>query len=477
MLTDKAKKFIQKYQAGGVQGNITPAAPMYQQSSDTTLAATRNIGNQGIPFLSNWTKSVIGGWDFLQSFQDKKRQKIYEKQSQEEISKKYDQMRVNSFYKTPYGYKKGGLYQDGGLLDQAMKLQEKNDLGQFQNFFDFNNQSQLDQFNQLREDYQNKNLQKKNEWKNRMSTGLAEHIGAGAASFGEYMSTFGGGMGGGMQRGGFVTKDRMRRLLAPHYYSNYAGKDTNMGYIQGFQQGGYTLTTTNDPGIISTAQVSKVTPQDMELIRTQRLRELDLSSPSNQSEAETLRGASLLSRGIDPNEIKVGGPKKFRYREKQEGGEIDPTLDLYSSEFDPNKFLGIEMDKAEIEDKEHNSLMDWVFSDEGLESDSQELNDSYFESELPITPVVEKLRQLGLEPSSIEGGVHNIGSVHPQGKAVDLGLNTSFRGDAKKMDQFYEFLNSAEGKRMFPGIKIRDERIKPLNQRVWSGSHLHLEIE
>lgn len=499
MLTKKAKKFLLQYQAGGVAGGNS----MYQSAapveSDSLLQASRNIGDQGIPFLSNWTKSLIGGYDFLQSFKDKKAQKVYEKQSKEEIAKKYDQMRVNSFYKTPYSY------QDGGLLDEALKLEEKTSVNQFQDFYDSDNQNQMNAYNKLKEEYEQKNLQKQAAWKNRMSSGLAQHIGAGAASFGEYMSTFGGGMGGGMgamQQGGFIGKERFRKILAPHYYTHNTEKTHQVG---GLIPMSAESTSTNVPlrkgeyTIPNQGSFMNVLDNVGEMIENRLPDSMKTPSvipsksdsfsvmplPEGYSE-EDRKSYNLLKYGIDPTQVKKRTNSKFRYRVKQEGGEIDPTTDLYSPEFDPQKFMGNpeieqQLAEADIADKEENTLMDWIFSAE--EDDPYaDINDSYFngfnsQEEKPIYSLVNTLRQMGLEPSSVDDGEHNTGSKHYQGKALDLGLNTTFGGDKAKMDSFYEFLSSAEGQKMFPGLKVRDERTKPLNQKVWSGSHLHLELE
>lgn len=106
---------------------------------------------------------------------------------------------------------------------------------------------------------------------------------------------------------------------------------------------------------------------------------------------------------------------------------------------------------------------------------------SNFDDDVPaetsnIIPVVTELRKLGLNPSSINTGQHNTGSKHYQNKAVDLGLNTTFGGNPKKMEDFIQYYNKVL-KPKYPNLSLHDERKQPKGQKVWSGNHLHLEID
>jgi len=96
-------------------------------------------------------------------------------------------------------------------------------------------------------------------------------------------------------------------------------------------------------------------------------------------------------------------------------------------------------------------------------------------SGLHISPVVNKLEELGIKTGSINTGTHNVGSKHYTGKAVDLPASTN--GGADGLRAIYNFLNSPEGKAYFPNIRVHDEISKPAGQRVWSGSHLHIEMD
>jgi hypothetical protein len=60
---------------------------------------------------------------------------------------------------------------------------------------------------------------------------------------------------------------------------------------------------------------------------------------------------------------------------------------------------------------------------------------------------------------------HNRGSAHGLGKAIDVRVWDHTR---QSVDTF--LLNAFSH-----GISVRDERVRPLNQEVWGGPHVHLE--
>jgi len=64
------------------------------------------------------------------------------------------------------------------------------------------------------------------------------------------------------------------------------------------------------------------------------------------------------------------------------------------------------------------------------------------------------------------GGKHNLGSKHPKGEAFD------FRTRGMTEEFFRELEVDARAK----GLLIRDERKRPLHQKVWSGPHGHCEV-
>jgi len=72
----------------------------------------------------------------------------------------------------------------------------------------------------------------------------------------------------------------------------------------------------------------------------------------------------------------------------------------------------------------------------------------------------------GFVVTSTTGGSHSAGSAHYQGRAIDV------RTLDHTNQQVNEFIRDARNH----GIIVRDERVRPPNQSVWSGPHLHLQV-
>lgn len=72
----------------------------------------------------------------------------------------------------------------------------------------------------------------------------------------------------------------------------------------------------------------------------------------------------------------------------------------------------------------------------------------------------------GFFVTSTTGGNHNAGSKHAKGLAIDV----------RTRDQSNERIEAFIRKAGRLGVTVRDERKRPDGQKVWSGSHLHLEL-
>lgn len=72
---------------------------------------------------------------------------------------------------------------------------------------------------------------------------------------------------------------------------------------------------------------------------------------------------------------------------------------------------------------------------------------------------------LGFDVTSTTGGKHNAGSLHGQGKAIDV------RTRNKTAQEIADFIAEALKK----GMRVVDERIRPPGSKVWGGEHLHIE--
>lgn len=166
----------------------------------------------------------------------------------------------------------------------------------------------------------------------------------------------------------------------------------------------------------------------------------------------------------------------------EEGGEFES---LYSEQFvSPFEKELEETKSSEIQQElEWDDLMSNWLLEESKTSNEVSLNMSDLDhnvehkhTSLPISPILIELKKLGINPSSVTGGKHNVGSSHSLGRSVDLGLNTSFGGDKRRMEEFLTYYNSVL-KPKYPNLKLLDERQKPVGQKVWSGSHYHLELK
>lgn len=71
-----------------------------------------------------------------------------------------------------------------------------------------------------------------------------------------------------------------------------------------------------------------------------------------------------------------------------------------------------------------------------------------------------------LTPGSTTGGRHNLGSLHYSGNAIDI------KGSGAFSDAQVAALKQDAASR---GFLIRDERVRPPNQKVWGGPHVHIE--
>lgn len=74
-------------------------------------------------------------------------------------------------------------------------------------------------------------------------------------------------------------------------------------------------------------------------------------------------------------------------------------------------------------------------------------------------------RRNNLKITSARDGRHNVGSKHGRGKAIDFRT----RGLS---EEFWQHLARDAYQHQ---LKLRDERVRPLGQKVWSGPHGHCE--
>lgn len=186
--------------------------------------------------------------------------------------------------------------------------------------------------------------------------------------------------------------------------------------------------------------------------------------PNNPHYGEPMRDTSAKSKSKD------------RFRGMQEGGEYDPTKDLYSPEYvveSPEiQTLNNEIIQIQQEDKQQSLFENWLFQDDYEEN---EINNSYFNSSNSQTNNV--ISQIGQQES---GG--NYQAKNPYSSATGkyqftnqwAGQIKSFMGlpQSYNTDQVMEaFKNSPDSQESFMQYVVEDiykpevEKLRPLAQR------------
>ena len=84
-----------------------------------------------------------------------------------------------------------------------------------------------------------------------------------------------------------------------------------------------------------------------------------------------------------------------------------------------------------------------------------------------VNKMVALAKSKGFTVTSTTGGKHNSGSLHARGLAIDV------RTRDKKPEEVNSFIKFVQDS----GYRVRDERVKPAGQKVWSGPHLHIEVK
>lgn len=177
--------------------------------------------------------------------------------------------------------------------------------------------------------------------------------------------------------------------------------------------------------------------------------------------------------------------KKFRYREKkqggyeyQDGGRVEPDFyDAPTEETFDSTVGGVDTDtdngpafflNGQPEEYDYSAYIPQLAHEHQNGHQNERGN-------LPIAPVLEKLKSMGLKPSSVNTGIHSVNSLHQKGRAVDLGINTTFGGSREKMLEFKRWFEANPDE--FPGVKLSDETTRPGGTaRGYTGSHYHLYI-
>lgn len=364
--SNKAKDFIRKYQLGGdydmqdpysylpdLQAAQQAQLVQYNQpKSQSTFIKPRPMseGFDAIPLINPAINLGIGVKNIIDSFGERKRQKQYERAYRKDLERRMEEARTGDYYRTPYEFEEGGLYPEQDLdffIDFYNQKEQQNRLQQqaFENY------------------YTQKNEMKESNWRNKQKSGIQSAL---TGAF-DIAKTFVGLPG--FQLGGIKPDTLMQRSTTNTPLSQLTADYFNLN------------------------QVANKTNEQIDAERASWIWNYKKENPEMFD----------LLMGLNPERPKPSKSKRFdkwRY-EKQEGGEYNPRVDLYSPEYDPNEFLGIEneISEAQIQDKESSTIEQWLFQDEP-DVFQEELNLNYFNPE-PIgteeqvsTGVVDKIMQL-----------------------------------------------------------------------------------
>lgn len=318
-------------------------------------------------------KVVHGGYegmkDFTQHKDEDRRERFWDRMGGKNSAKAKDP------FSPLHWHKKFGTWQQGGLYNP-------NQYDQFDFFLDFYNQREKE--NKLKQQsfqdwYTSVNEQKEMQWREKQRTGIQNAL-SGAMDIAKTIA----GMPS-FQQGGLNLDSLMQRSSTDTQLANLTSDYFNL-----YQPD----TTTNDS------------------IDAERASYIWNYKKDNPEMFDMLMGLS-------PDRPKPSKSKRFykSEREKQDGGEYNPKVDLYSPEYDPNEFLGIENElaAAQVEDKEASVIESWLFQDE---PELDELNLDYFNPEPTTTTSNSSLDVISNIEALESGG--NPEAINPSSGAVGL---------------------------------------------------------
>lgn len=374
-------------------------------------------------------KVVHGGYDGMKDFTQHKdedrRERFWDRMGGKNSAKAKDP------FSPLHWHKKFGTWQQGGLYNP-------NQYDQFDFFLDFYNQREKE--NQLKQQsfqdwYTTVNQQKETQWRDKRRTGIQNAL-SGAMDIAKTIA----GMPS-FQDGGLVDS-LMQRSSTDTQLANLTSDYFNL-----YQPD----TTTNDS------------------IDAERASYIWNYKKDNPEMFDMLMGLS-------PDRPKPSKSKRFykSEREKQDGGtqEYNPKVDLYSPEYDPNEFLGIENElaAAQVEDKEASVIESWLFQDE---PEMDELNIDYFNPEQTESTSPEPIEGLRDMPIKYEGDISSMG------KSIAVSHNNP--GNIK-MGKFAEKYGATPGRgatdgglfARFPDVKTG---LKAQRDLLKSGSYANLTVK
>lgn len=389
-----------------------------------------------IPLISPVINLGIGVKSIIDSFGEKKRQQQYERAYQRDLDRRREEARTDDYYYSPYGVygTNYGSYEEGGSIPERYKNMGFNRVGQKKESSRDGKKWMVlakkgDDYKVVHGGYegmkdftQHKDEDRRERFWDRMG-GKDSAKAKDPFSPLHWHKKFGTWQGGGLYQPNqldyfidFYNQNEDQSDISQQVFENYYNQKNQMyedqwrtkrssgfqnllsgatgiakNFFGGFQQGGL-LTDTLMQRSNTNIDSGNLRPDYI------KLNPIDLTDQIDQERAEFVWNYKKehpelfdMLMGRDPEKIRIKPYRSKRFdkwlHEKQEGGTIEkynPKVDLYSPEYDPNEFLGIqnEIVAAQIEDKESGVIESWLFQDE---PELDELNLDYFNPEQTTT--------------------------------------------------------------------------------------------
>lgn len=420
----KSKSFLSKYQLGGdvddtIQQNPYEYAPNLQaaqqivqfnqpksQMAYTPTQQGFDFG-QALPLIGPAINLGIGVKNIIDSFGQRKRQKQYERAYQKDLNRRMEESRTNDYYHTPYEFEEGGSipdrYKNMGFNRVGQKKESSRDgkkwmvlakkgndykvvHGGYEGMKDFTQHKDEDRRERFWDRMGGKDSAKANDkfsplyWHKRFGTWQQGGQFDQMYQMNDFMNYYN-------QKEG--QNQMMQQQFEDYYnqknefYENRWKTNLNQGIqstlnsaLSFFQQGGFTEEQDSNYQKLMGRDTIKHTG-----IETDKA--IDLYNTAKKDTTK-LKDYYKTVSGADTEKTQMPKVKRFdKWRhEMQEGGEYNPKTDLYSSEYDPNEFLGVAKNEVEIaqqEDQEQSLLSSWLFEDD--DPYQEQITDQYFSNQ------------------------------------------------------------------------------------------------
>lgn len=468
-LTNRSKLFLKKKKAqygdfirdsiSYIDPDVFSQKPLYSQKQKEQPSFIDSL-----PVIGSIGQIIGGIAGIFEGNRQERIQNIHESASAADLQQRREKARANNFYITPYTTgrtdnltaKKGlnvPFYQNGGQMDL------------FMDFYNQQEQSSKMLQKHLSDIYKDKNEKLEQEANNTKKD-----------AFG---SIFEGATGllGFLQKGGIIPESTFVKPVATNKLDHLIIPDRvkrEDARVEFFGR--------ENPAKIDPLQQAYIKDTIMPNVEAYKDYKKEMYGADSQK-LTTLRDRDWQQRRQRDNWV----------RERQEGGEIEApdTESLYSSDFQSpvedqgfseNEIQNFLTSTSPGEEMQKNSnLLSWLFEEEPL--DTHTTNDIYHftygqdtsnvSTEIPVKPLVDQFSSMGINVGSINTGTHNHGSKHYSGKAFDI--PASKNGGKQGLYRIYNYLNSPEGKKQFPNIKVINEIEKPAG-KIGDANHLHIEL-